>query len=147
MYVLIGGNCFPMLCWFLLCNTVNQLYVYIYPLPVEPLPPLSHPSRSSQSTKLDSLCYIAASDSVQFSRSVISDSLQLRDHPVHNQLPELTQTHVHRVGDAIQLSYPLSSPSPPAFNFSQHQSLFQRVSSLHQVAKVLEFQLQHQSFQ
>jgi len=67
--------------------------------------------------------------------------------PVHHQLPESTQTHVHRVGDAIQPSHPLSSPSPPALNLSQHQGLFQWVSSLHQVAKVLEFQLQHQSFQ
>ena len=67
--------------------------------------------------------------------------------PVHHQLPEFTQTHVHWVGDAIQPSQPLSSPSPPAFNLSQHQGLFQWVSSLHQVAKVLEFQLQHQSFQ
>ena len=66
------------------------------------------------------------------------------DLPVHHQLPELTETHVHRVGDAIQLSHPLSSPSP-AFNLSQHQGLFRWVSSLHQVAKVLEFQLQHQS--
>ena len=66
---------------------------------------------------------------------------------VHHQLPELTQTHVHRVGDIIQPSHPLSSPSPPALNLSQHQVLFQRVSSSHQVAKVLEFQLQHQSFQ
>ena len=66
--------------------------------------------------------------------------------PVHHQLPESTQTHVH-VGDAIQPSHPLSSPSPPALNLSQHQALFQWVSSLHQVAKVLEFQLQHQSFQ
>ena len=61
--------------------------------------------------------------------------------PVHHQLPEFTQTHVHRVGDAIQPSHPLSSPSPPASNPSQHQSLFQWVSSLHEVAKVLEFQL------
>ena len=67
--------------------------------------------------------------------------------PVHHQLPEFTQTHVHWVGDAIQSSNPLSSPSPPAFNFSQHQGLFQWVSSSHQVAKVLEIQLQHQSFQ
>ena len=66
--------------------------------------------------------------------------------PVHHQLPELTQTHVHRVGDAIQPSHPLSS-SPPAFNISQHQGLFQWVHSSHQVAKVLEFQLQHRSFQ
>ena len=67
--------------------------------------------------------------------------------PVHQQLPELAQTHVHRVSEVIQPSHPLSSPSPPTFNLSQHQGLFQRVSSSHQVAKVLEFQLQHQSFQ
>ena len=66
--------------------------------------------------------------------------------PVH-QLLEFTQTHVHRVGDAIQPSHPLSSPSPPATNPSQHQGLFQLVNSSHEVAKVLEFQLQHQSFQ
>ena len=64
---------------------------------------------------------------------------------VHHQLPELTQTHVHRVSDAIQPSQPLLSPSPPTFNLSQHQGLFKWVSYLHQVAKVLEFQLQHQS--
>ena len=63
------------------------------------------------------------------------------------ELPESTQTHVHWVSDAIQPSHPLSSPSPPVLNLSQHQGLFQWVSSLHQVAKVLEFQLQHQSFQ
>ena len=67
--------------------------------------------------------------------------------PVHHQLPEFTQTHVHRVGDAIQPSHPLSSPSPAALNLSQNQGLFQWISSLHQVAKVLKFQLQHQSFQ
>ena len=66
--------------------------------------------------------------------------------PVHHQLPEFTQTHVHRVGDAIQPSHPPLSPSP-APNPSQHQGLFQRVSSSHEVAKVPEFQLQHQSFQ
>ena len=61
--------------------------------------------------------------------------------PVHHQLPEFTQTHVHGVGDAIQPSHPLSSPSPPAPNPSQHQGLFQWVNSSHEVAKVLEFQL------
>ena len=66
--------------------------------------------------------------------------------PVHHQLPEFTQTHVHWVGDAFQLSHPLSSPSPPALDLSQHQGLFQWVNSSHEVAKVLEFQLQHQSF-
>ena len=67
--------------------------------------------------------------------------------PVRHQLPEPTQTHVHWVGDAIQPSHPLLSPSHPAFNLSQHQGLFQWVSSSHQVAKVMEFHLQHQSFQ
>ena len=67
--------------------------------------------------------------------------------PVHHQLLESAQTHVHWVGDAIQPSHPLLSPSPPAFNLSQHRGLFQWVNSSHQVAKVLVFQLQHQSFQ
>ena len=67
--------------------------------------------------------------------------------PVHHQRPEFTQTHVHWVGDAIQPSHPLLSPFPPAPNPSQHQGLFQWVNSSHEVAKVLEFQLQHQSFQ
>ena len=92
--------------------------------------------------------------SVQFS-SVAQSCLTLCDPmncntpglPVHHQLPEFTQTHVHRVGDAIQPSHPLSSPSPPASNPSQHQGLFQWINSSHEVAKVLEFQLQHQSFQ
>ena len=88
---------------------------------------------------------------LQFNGSVVSDSLSPTDCStpgflVHHQLLELAQIHDHRVGDAIQLSHPLSSPSP-VFNLSQHQGLFQGVSSLHQVAKVLEFQFQHQSFQ
>ena len=92
--------------------------------------------------------------SVQFS-SVAQSCLTLCDPmncstpglPVHHQLPEFTQTHVHRISDAIQPPHPLSSPSPPAPNPSQHQSLFQRVNASHEVAKVLEFQLQHHSFQ
>ena len=93
--------------------------------------------------------------SVQFS-SVAQSCLTLCDpmdgstpgFPVHHQLPELTQTHVHCVGDAIQPSHPLLSPSPPTtFNLSQPQGLFQWVGFSHQMAKVLEFQLQHQSFQ
>ena len=92
--------------------------------------------------------------SVQFS-SVAQLCLTLWDimdcnipgFPVHHQLSEFAQTHVHQVGTAIQPSHPLSSPSPPALNLSQHQGLFQPVSSSHQVAKVLKFQLQHQSFQ
>ena len=66
---------------------------------------------------------------------------------VHHQPPESTQTYIHRVGNTIQPSHPLSSPFPPTLNLSQHQGLFKCVSSSHQVAKVLEFQLQHQSFQ
>ena len=89
---------------------------------------------------------------VQFSLSVMSDSFDPRDCstpglPVHYQLWELTQTHIHWVGDAIQPSHPLLSPFPPTLNPSQHQGLFQWVRSLHQVVKVLKFQLQHQSFQ
>ena len=92
--------------------------------------------------------------SVQFS-SVTQSCPTLRDPmscsmpglPVHHQLPESIQTHVHRVSDAIQPSHPLLSPSPPALNLSQNQGLFKWVSSSHQVAKVLEFQLQHQTFQ
>ena len=67
--------------------------------------------------------------------------------PVDHRVPESTQTHVHLVSDAIQPSHPLSSPSPPAPNPSQHQGLFQWVNSSHEVAKVLEFHLQHQSLQ
>ena len=91
---------------------------------------------------------------VQFS-SVTQSCLTLCDPmnhstpglPVHHQLLESAQTHVHWVGDAIQPSHPLSSPSPPALNLSQHQGLFKWVNSSHQVAKVLEFQHQYQSFQ
>ena len=98
------------------------------------------------------MCSFLSFSPVQFSCSVMSyflppHGLQQARVPVHQQLPELTQTHVHWVGEAIQPSHPLLSHSLPAFNLSQHQGLFQWVSSLHQVAKVLEFQLQHQSFQ
>ena len=74
--------------------------------------------------------------SVHFSHSVMSlcnpMDCSTPGFPVHHQLQELTQTHVHRVGDAIQPSHPLSSPSPPMFNPSEHQGLFQWVSSSHQ---------------
>ena len=91
---------------------------------------------------------------IQFS-SVAQSCLTLCDHmncstpglPVHHQLLEFTQTHVHQVSDAIQPPHPLLSPSPPAPNPSQHQGLFQWVNSSHEVAKVLKLQLQHQSFQ
>ena len=86
----------------------------------------------------------------KFSHLVVSDSWDPMDcstpgFPVHHQLPELAQIHVHWVSNAIQTSYPLSAPSLPAFNVSQHQGLFQWISSSHQVAKALW--LQHQSFQ
>ena len=95
---------------------------------------------------------LSVSPSVQFSHSVVPDFCNpmngsMPGLPVHHQLLEFTQTHVHWVSDAIQPSHPLSSPSSPALNLSQHQGLFQWVSSSSQVAKVLEFQLQHQSFQ
>ena len=92
-------------------------------------------------------------NSDQFSCSVVSTSdpmdCSTPGFPVYHQLLELAQTHVHRVGDTIQPSHPLSSPSLPAFSLSQHQDLFCWVSSSNKVAKVLEFQfqLQHQSFQ
>ena len=82
--------------------------------------------------------------SVQFSRSVVSNSLWPKNRstpglPVQHQLPEFIQTHIHWVGDAIQPSHPLSSPSPPAPNPSQNQSLFQWVNSLHEMAKYWSF--------
>ena len=93
--------------------------------------------------------YFHSVNSVQFSHSIMSlcDPMECSSpgFPAHHQLPELAQTHVHQVGDAIQPSHPLLSPSPPAFNLAQHQGLFQWVSSSHQVAKILEFRLQ--SFQ
>ena len=90
--------------------------------------------------------------SVQFSRCVVSNSCNPMDcsmpsFPVHHQFPEFVQVHVHCIGDAIQPSHSLLSHFLPALNLSQHQGLFQWVSPSHQVAKVLEFQLQHQSFQ
>ena len=98
--------------------------------------------------------YPCFTDSVQFN-SVPQSCLTLCNpmdcsspgFPVHHQLLDLAHTHVHQVSDAIQPSHLLSSPSPPAFNLSQHQGLFQGASSFHHVAKVLELQLQHQFFQ
>ncbi|CAM9757591.1 unnamed protein product [Rangifer tarandus platyrhynchus] len=101
---------------------------------------------------LESLRHHTQSGRVQFSSGIQScptlcDSMgcSTPGFPVHHQLPELTQTHIHCISDAIQPSHPRSSCS--TFSLSQHQGLFQGVSSSHQVAKVLEFQLQHQSFQ
>ena len=114
------------------------------------------PSTSSTNKSISliffNLCMVLISFQIVLSdqiKSVTQSCLTLCDPmnhstpglPVHHQLPEFTQTHVHRVSDATQPSHPLSSPSPPAPNPSQHQSLFQRVNSSHEVAKVLEFQL------
>ena len=133
--------------------------------------PSPTPGACSNSCPLSQWCHPTISSSVspfsiylgetQFNKAVIQFSSVAQSHltlcdpvdcskpgfPVHHQLPELAQTHIHWVGDAIQLSHPLSSPSLPAFNLSQNQGLFQWVSSSHQVAKMLEFLLQHQSFQ
>ena len=113
---------------------------------------LASPAVISHNSVLTSL--ISLGCSVQLS-SVAQSCLTLCDPvnrstpglPVHHQLPEFTQTHALQVGDAIQPSHPLSSPSPPAPNPSQHSSLLQWINSSHEVAEVLEFQLQHQSFQ
>ena len=106
--------------------------------------------------KIHSVCYLSIVEfsSVQFS-SVAQSCPTLCDPvdcstsglPVHHQFLEFTQTHVHWVSDAIQPSHPLSSPSSPTFSLSQRQNLFKWVSCSNKVAKVLEFQLQHQSFQ
>ena len=103
--------------------------------------------KNSSNTKILPLSF-----QFRHSRSVVSFSFYPMDCstpglPVYRQLPEFTQTHDHWVSDAIQLYHLLSSPSPPAFNLSQHQGFFKWVSSSQQVAKILEFQLQHQSFQ
>jgi len=110
---------------------------------------LRHTIRKTMSqAKLSTLDYLSSLSVVQFS-SVTQSCPTLCDPMncstpgllVHHQLPEFTQTHVHKFGDAIQTSHSLSSPSPPAPNPSPHQGLFQLVNSSHQVAKVLEFQL------
>ena len=118
------------------CVSVNPIVFYTSPIPF-PFGNLEFVFCLSEFVSL--VC--------QFS-SVMSDSLwsDPMNHStpglaVHHQLLEFTQTHVHRVGDAIQPPHPLSSPSPPIPNPSQHQSLFQWVNSSHEMAKVLEFQL------
>ena len=121
-----------------LCVHVHRILSILHPLPIK---------KAIHSSKL-------RMSALQFS-SVTQSCLTLCSPmdcstpglPVHHQLPEPTQTHVHSVSDAIQPSHSRSSPFPPVFDFSQHQGLFQWTGSSHQVAKVLEFQLKHQSFQ
>ena len=131
-------------------NSNPDLDVNIIQLPFKYLQsdmPQLHPTQLAQKMNLLSCSKPVPPlqfSSVQFS-SFAQSCLTLCDPlnrsapglPVHHKLPEFTQTHVHRVGDAIQPSHPLSSPSPPAPNPSQHQGLFQRVSSSHEVAEAL----------
>ena len=111
---------------------------------------------NDDSSKLIPMLYLGWKSKLWFQFSSVAHSCltlynpmdcSMLGFPIHHQLLELTQTHVRRVGDAIQPSHPLSSPSLPAFSLSQHQGLFQCVSSSNQVAKVLQFQLQYQSVQ
>ena len=122
----------------------------------------NHPILTFSHRVQHSVIYICVSFAVSHKRSLFSSvqfssvaqscptfcdpmNYSMPSLPVYHQILESTQTHAHWVGDPIQSSHPLSSSSPPVFNLSQPQGLFQWVSSLHQVAKVLEFQLQHQS--
>ena len=111
--------------------------------------PFLHPTCTSGSSWFTNCWNLSQFSSVAQSYPTLCNPMgcSMSGFPVHHQLPELTQTHVHRVGDAIQPPHPLLSPFPPAFNLSQHQGLFQWVRSSHHVTKVLDFQLQHQSFQ
>ena len=104
---------------------------------------LTESQKVSKSLTPSSHCQILQCSSVAQSCPTLRDPMNRSTPglPVHHQLPEFTQTHIHRVSDAIQPSHSLSSPSPPAPNPSQHQSLFQWLNSSHEVAKVLEFQL------
>ena len=121
--------------------------LYIYPKKEEILKGLKHRMRcylslgSPETRTWDENLDAVQFNSVTQSCPILYDPMNCSTPGllVHHRLPEFTQTHVHRVGDAIQPSHPLSSPSPPALNLSQHQGLFKGVSSSHQVAKVLEF--------
>ena len=121
-------------CQISLCQVASYICPFSYSLPPQQAPE----SSSGMVSQFSSQSYPTLCDPMDCTTP---------GFPVLHQLSELAQTHVHWVGDAIQLSHPLLSPSPPIFNLSQHQGLFQWVSSSHEVAKVLEIQLQHQSFQ
>ena len=114
---------------------------------ISPFHWLSEWSRSRYVTQVMLITEIQCSSVAQWCPTLCDPvDISMLGPSVLHQLPESTQTHVHWVSDAIQPSHPLSSPSLPAFNPSSHQGLFQWLSSSHQVAKVLELQLQHQSF-
>ena len=117
-----------------------------------PYPNLGHPFAKNfllDSIRVNTQTYILSVSSVALLCPTLCDPIDCSTlgFPVHHQLPELAQTHVHQVSDAIQPSHPLSTPSPPDVSLSQHQALFQWVSPLHQVAKAKVLELQHQSFQ
>ena len=129
-----------------------QVHVHCISDAVQPSHPLtpSSPSQFSPSSEtFPMITYLDQFSSVAQSCPIVCDPVDCSPPglPVHHQLLELIQTHVHHIGDAIQPSHPLPSPSSHAFNLSRHQGLFKWVGSSHQVAKVLEFQLQYQSFQ
>ena len=136
---MVGWVCFCFVTFVHLFRFLDSIYKWNHTVFVFVwLPSLSIiPSRPIHVVTDGRISFFFSGWTVQFSRSVVSDSL--RPHgsqglPVYHQLPEFTQTHVYWVGDAIQPSHPLSSPSPPAFSLSQHQVFFQWVNSLHQVA-------------
>ena len=104
------------------------------------------PRRAGSSKLTSTVVVILTLNRVQLFANLWTDC-STPGFPVLHHLPEFAQTHVHWISDAIQPTHPLSPPSPSAFSLSQHQDLFQWVVSLHQVAKVLELQLQHQFFQ
>ena len=132
-------------------STISSLDTVISNLPIHLSKALNHTVRSFTTVQysIQSLRFSSVAQSCPILCSPMDGSTP--GFPVHHQLPELTQMPVHRDSDAIQPSHPsspsLSPPSPPTFNISQHQGLFKWVSSSHQVAKVLEFQLQDQPFQ
>ena len=132
-------HCFSKACFW----KYTPLTTLLRTSPQRPPPPWIHQNQNMWTTSVQSVSSVAQ----LFLTLCDPMDCSTPGLPVHHQRPEFTQTHVHWVGDAIQSSHPLSSPSLPAFNLSQHQGLFQWVSSSHQVAKVLEFQLQHQPFQ
>ena len=119
-------------------NVLEKLYIHMQQNEVVPLPKIQ---KITQNRSKTSVWFSSVTQSCPTLCNPMNRSMP--GLPDHHQLPEFTQTHVHRVSDAIQPSHPLSSPSLPAFNLSQHQGLFQWVNSLNQVAKVLELQLQH----
>ena len=130
---------FPILCCLL---EFAQTYVHWVGDAVPPSHPLLPPSPLALNLSQHQAFFPWVSSSHQVAR-VLELQLQHQSFHVHNQLQELAQTHVCHVGDATHTSHPLLSPSPPAFSLSQYQDLFQWVSFSHQVAKVLELQLQH----